>query len=291
MLKGFGRRLKALFRGPALDEEFFEDLEDVLIEGDLGGKLAMAISDEVRALAKEQRISESSEYQNLVKGLLGDKVEAMEIQVDPNALTVFLVLGVNGVGKTTSIAKLAHYYQQQGLSVLLAAGDTFRAAAADQLEIHAQRLGCRIVRQESGSDPGAVVYDAITSAQARGEQVLFVDTAGRMHNKDNLLKELAKIDKIIQNRGIAPEHYKKLIVLDSTTGQNQINQAELFNKAVGIDGMILAKYDSLAKGGALIQIGDRLDIPVAFIGTGEGYEDIQAFDAEAFLDALVGLSE
>ncbi|MFA5446972.1 MAG: signal recognition particle-docking protein FtsY [Sphaerochaeta sp.] len=289
MLKGFGAKLKALFGVPSLDEEFFENLEDFLIEGDLGAKLALGITDEVKRVAKENRLKESSEYQALVKSMLEEKLSVMDWQVDKNALTVFLVLGVNGVGKTTSIAKLASLYQQQGLKVLLAAADTFRAAAADQLEIHANRLGCRIVRQESGSDPGAVVYDAITSAQARDEQVLFVDTAGRMHNKENLLKELAKIDKIIKGRGVEAAHYKKLIVLDSTTGQNQISQAELFDKAIGLDGLILSKYDSLAKGGALVQIGDRLGIPVAFVGTGEGYGDIHPFDKDEFLDTLVGL--
>lgn len=290
MLKGFGARLKALFGGAKSDPVFFEELEDFLIEGDLGGQLAMMVSDEVQSRAKANRLKETSDYQALVKELLGDKLRVMDSRVEAGALTVFLVLGVNGVGKTTSIAKLADYYQKQGRKVLLAAGDTFRAAAADQLEIHAHRLGCRIVRQASGSDPGAVVYDAITSAQARGEELIFVDTAGRMHNKENLLKELAKIDKIIKGRGIDEAHYKKLIVLDSTTGQNQINQAELFDKAIGLDGLILSKYDSLAKGGALVQIGERLGIPVAFVGTGEGYGDIHPFDKDEFLDTLVGLA-
>ncbi len=290
MLKGFGARLKALFGGVKSDQGFFDELEDFLIEGDLGGQLAMSISDEVQKQAKANRMAAVGEYQRLVKDLLAKNLTAMDPTIQAGALNVFLILGVNGVGKTTSIAKLANYYQSQGLSVLLAAGDTFRAAAADQLEIHAQRLGCRIVRQKSGSDPGAVVYDAISSAQARGEDVLFVDTAGRMHNKENLLKELAKIDKIIKSRGIEAPCYKKLLVLDSTTGQNQISQAELFDKAVGLDGLILSKYDSLAKGGALVQIGERLGIPVAFVGTGEGYGDIHPFDKEEFLDTLVGLS-
>lgn len=290
MLKGFGARLKALFGGAKGDERFFEDLEDFLIEGDLGGQLAMAVSDEVQRLAKEGRLKETSDYQALVKRLLGEKLQSMDLDIEKGSLTVILVLGVNGVGKTTSIAKLAHYYQRQGHSVLLAAADTFRAAAADQLAIHSERLGCRIVRQESGSDPGSVVYDAITSARSRGEDLILVDTAGRMHNKENLLKELAKIDKIIKGRGIEEAHYKKLIVLDSTTGQNQINQAELFDKAIGLDGLILSKYDSLAKGGALVQIGDRLSLPVAFVGTGEGYGDIHPFDKDEFLDALVGLT-
>lgn len=290
MLKGFGKRLKALFTGSSRDEQFFEDLEDLLIEGDLGGRLAMTISDEVDRLSKTMGRVETPDLQRLVKDLLGSKIAAMDTTIPRDGLTVFLILGVNGVGKTTSIAKMAHYYQKQGRRVLLAAADTFRAAAADQLEIHAQRLGCRIVRQKSGSDPGSVVYDAITSATARGEDLLFVDTAGRMHNKENLLRELSKIDKIVQGRGVEKTHYRVLIVLDSTTGQNQVSQAELFNQAISLDGMILSKYDSLAKGGALVQISDMLSLPVAFVGTGEGYDDIHPFDKETFLDTLVGLT-
>jgi len=180
-------------------------------------------------------------------------------------------------------------YMNQGYSVLLAAADTFRAAAIDQLEVHAQRLGCRLVKQKPGSDPGSVVYDAITSAQARGEHLILVDTAGRMHNKENLLRELSKIDKIVQGRGIDSEHYMRFLVIDSTTGQNGISQADLFNQAVKLDALILSKYDSLAKGGALVQIGEKFDIPIAFVGTGETYADMHPFDKDEFVDSLVGL--
>jgi fused signal recognition particle receptor len=172
---------------------------------------------------------------------------------------------------------------------MLAAADTFRAAAIDQLEVHAQRLGCRLVKQSSGSDPGSVVYDAITSAKARGEHLILVDTAGRMHNKENLLRELSKIDKIVQGRGVEPSHYMKFLVIDSTTGQNGISQADLFNQAVKLDALILSKYDSLAKGGALVQIGEKFDIPIAFVGTGESYADMHPFDKDEFLNSLVGL--
>ncbi|MEA4860207.1 Signal recognition particle receptor FtsY [bioreactor metagenome] len=291
MLKGFGAKLKALFGMSSFDEQYFETLEDFLIEGDLGAKLAMDVSDEVRKLAKSAKSKTQKDLQLLVKSLLEDKVSVFSHELDEKMPTVFLILGVNGVGKTTSIAKLANYYMKQGKQVMLAAADTFRAAAIDQLEVHAQRLGCRIVKQKSGSDPGSVVFDAITSAQARKEDLILVDTAGRMHNKENLLRELSKIDKIVKGRGIDDAHYKKFLVIDSTTGQNGISQAELFNQAVALDALILTKYDSLAKGGALVQIGERLHIPIAFVGTGETYADMHPFDKDEFLDTLVGLTD
>ncbi|MGE4454110.1 MAG: signal recognition particle-docking protein FtsY [Sphaerochaeta sp.] len=291
MLKGFGAKLKALFGISTFDESYFENLEDFLIEGDLGATLSFTISDEVRKRAKSEKSKTARDLQLLVKNHLEGKIQAFQPTLEIGTLQVFLILGVNGVGKTTTIAKLANMYQRQGKQVLLAAGDTFRAAAIDQLEIHADRLGCRIVKQKSGSDPGSVVFDAITSAQARGEDLVLIDTAGRMHNKENLLRELSKIDKIVKGRGIADEHYKKFLVIDSTTGQNGISQAELFNQAVKIDGLILSKYDSLAKGGALVQIGQKFSIPVSFVGTGEQYKDIQPFDKDEFLNTLVGLTE
>ncbi|MDD3056909.1 MAG: signal recognition particle-docking protein FtsY [Sphaerochaeta sp.] len=291
MLKGFGAKLKALFGMSSFDEQYFETLEDFLIEGDLGAKLAMDVSDAVRKLAKSAKSKTQRDLQLLVKSHLEDKVSVFSHELDEKMPTVFLILGVNGVGKTTSIAKLANYYQRQGKQVLLAAADTFRAAAIDQLEVHAQRLGCRIVKQKNGSDPGSVVFDAITSAQAKKEDLILVDTAGRMHNKENLLRELSKIDKIVKGRGIDDAHYKKFLVIDSTTGQNGISQAELFNQAVALDALILTKYDSLAKGGALVQIGEKLHIPIAYVGTGETYADMHPFDKDEFLDTLVGLTD
>ena len=249
----------------------------------------MEISLEMRKLAKSEKPTTQEDLQLMVKRFLSSKVRAFLPTLDKDKLTVFLILGVNGVGKTTSIAKMAQMYMNQGYSVMLAAGDTFRAAAIDQLEVHAQRLGCRLVKQKSGSDPGSVVYDAITSAKARGEHLVLVDTAGRMHNKENLLRELSKIDKIVQGRGIDSERYMKFLVIDSTTGQNGISQAELFNQAVKLDALILSKYDSLAKGGALVQIGEKFDIPIAFVGTGETYADMHPFDKDEFPNSLVGL--
>lgn len=281
---GIGAKLKALFSGfkKTLDQSFFDNLEDLLIEGDFGAKNAMIISDEVNA----RKPKTEEEFLGIVRELLQDKISGVELKPDKDELTVYLVLGVNGVGKTTSIAKLASYYKKDGYKVVLAAGDTFRAAAIDQLELHAQRTGTRIVRQDNGSDPGAVIYDAISSAQAKGDNLILCDTAGRMHNKENLVKELQKIDKVIRNR-VKPENYKKILVIDATTGQNSISQAQIFNDAVGLDALILTKYDSAAKAGALVQIG----IPVAFVGTGEHYEDIHVFDKDEFLTSLAGLGD
>ena len=229
---GLGAKLKALFSGfrKTLDQSFFDNLEDLLIEGDFGAKNAMLISDEVN----ERKPKTEEEFLAIVRELLQDKINGIELKPDKDELTVYLVLGVNGVGKTTSIAKLATYYKNDGYRVVMAAADTFRAAAIDQLELHSQRTGVRIVRQENGSDPGAVIFDAISSAQARGDNLILCDTAGRMHNKENLVRELQKIDKVIRNR-IKPENYKKILVIDATTGQNSISQAQIFNEAVGID--------------------------------------------------------
>lgn len=280
---GLGAKLKALFGfKKTLDSQFFEDLEDLLIEGDFGAKNAMMISDEV----KDRKPQTQEEFLGIVKELLGDKVSGTELVPQKGKLNVYLVLGVNGVGKTTSIAKMATYYGKQGFKVVMAAADTFRAAAIDQLDLHAKRTGTRIVRQENGSDPGAVVYDAISSAIAKGDDLILCDTAGRMHNKENLVKELQKIDKIIRSR-VEPDCYKKILVVDATTGQNSISQAQIFNDAIGLDALILTKYDSASKAGALVQIG----VPIAFVGTGEHYEDIHVFDKDEFLTGLAGLDK
>ena len=288
MFKKFKEKLKSLFTSRKIDEAFFEELEDTLIEGDLGARLTDEVIETLRKAAKEERAKTVEDLQLLMKDILSPYVNCFDFVPKKGELTIFLVLGVNGVGKTTSIAKIAQYYVDKGYKVMLAAADTFRAAAVDQLDIHADRLGIRIVKQKTGSDPGAVVYDAITSAQSQGDEIILVDTAGRMHNKENLMRELQKINKIIANRGVKEENYKKLIVIDSTTGQNGLSQTLLFNEAVKVDGVILSKYDSSAKGGALVQIGQQLGLPVAFVGTGETYKDIHPFDKEEFLNALVG---
>ncbi|MGD1819574.1 MAG: signal recognition particle-docking protein FtsY [Pleomorphochaeta sp.] len=291
MFDKFGAKLKALFSTKKLDEAFFEDLEDLLVEGDLGATMAMDISDKLRARAKEEKCDTQEGLQKILKEILKNKIKPYEIPIDKNDLTIVLVLGVNGVGKTTSIAKIANRYKNDGYSVILAAADTFRAAAIDQLELHANRLGTRIVKQNNGSDPGAVIFDAITSAQAKKDNLILADTAGRMHNKENLLRELKKIDKIIKSKGIDDAHYKKILVIDSTTGQNGFSQAKMFDDAVKLDAIILSKYDSAAKGGTLVQIGEKLNLPVAFVGVGESYDDIKLFNEDEFLDSLVGLKK
>ena len=284
-----GEKLKNLFTTRKIDESFFEDLEDTLIEGDLGARLTEEITEALRKKAKDEKAT-SDDLQMMMKDLLSPYLKTLDPEISKEDTTVFMMLGVNGVGKTTTIAKLAKLYEKRGEKVLLAAADTFRAAAVDQLEIHAERLGMRIVKQKTGSDPGAVVFDAITSARAQGENLILVDTAGRMHNKENLLKELGKIDKVIKAKGIKDENYYRFLVIDATTGQNGLSQAMLFNQVVPLSGIILTKYDSLAKGGALVQIGKLLSVPIAFVCTGEGYDDIRPFNKEEFLDSLVGLN-
>ena len=289
MFNKFREKLKGLFTSRKIDEAFFEELEDTLIEADLGARLTDEIVEVLRKEAKAERAKTVEDLQQIMKRLLDPYVKTASVDLAPGGLNVFMILGVNGVGKTTSIAKMASWYRKGGKKVLLAAADTFRAAAVDQLDIHATRLGMRIVKQSSGSDPGAVVYDALTSALAQGDDLVLADTAGRMHNKENLMRELQKIDKIIAGRGIPAERYRKLLVIDATTGQNGLSQAMLFNSAVHLDGVILTKYDSAAKGGALVQIGQQLGLPILFVGTGERYEDIHPFDKDEFLNALVGL--
>lgn len=286
----FSEKIKSLFTSKKIDEEFFESLEDTLIEGDLGSRLTDEIITELRREAKEKKLTEAKDLQLLMKEILSSYIKTYPVELN-DGVNVFMILGVNGVGKTTTIAKMGQYYRDRGKKVLLAAADTFRAAAVDQLDIHAERLGMRIVKQHTGSDPGAVVYDAVTSALAQKDDLVLVDTAGRMHNKENLMRELQKMDKIVKGRGVGENNYHKFLVIDATTGQNGLSQASLFNQAVKLDGVILTKYDSAAKGGALVQIGKTLSLPVLFVGTGEKYSDIHPFDREEYLNALIGLEE
>ncbi|MDD2232736.1 MAG: signal recognition particle-docking protein FtsY [Sphaerochaetaceae bacterium] len=274
-----GAKLASLFKfSKSLDESSYDELEDLLIEGDFGSKATFEISD----LAREQKPKTNEELVAIARKIIEPKVQSADISPVPGKLNAFLVLGVNGVGKTTTIGKLASYYKNKGLKVVLAAGDTFRAAAIDQIAIHAQRTGARLVHQNPGSDPGAVIFDALSSAASQKEDIVLCDTAGRMHNKENLLKELIKIDKIIKTK-VENDCYKKLLVVDATTGQNTISQAKIFSEAIGIDALILTKYDSSSKAGSLVQIG----IPIAFVGTGESYSDIQPFDKEEFISSLL----
>lgn len=211
------------------------------------------------------------------------------MELENEKLNVFLVLGVNGVGKTTTIAKLASYYKKKySVESVLAAGDTFRAAAIDQLVFHGEKLGMKVIKQKPGADPGAVIYDTIVNAKAAGKNIVIADTAGRMHNKANLVRELQKIDKIVASKA-GEVNYRKVIVIDATTGQNGLRQAEIFHEAVGIDGVILAKYDSMSKGGIVVPVSRELGIPIAFIGIGEKYEDLIPFNKENYVNNLLDI--
>ncbi len=286
--KGFGAKLGKLFGSKGIDEEFIEGLEEILIEGDIGAKSAMEIVDEVERLSRKEKIQTRSEVGEVIRRVLKEYLSTAEPEIDPEKTNVFLILGVNGVGKTTSLAKMGHFYRKRrGIESVFAAADTFRAAAIDQLQEHGRRLDFRVIHQRPGADPGAVIYDALESVQAKGEPLIIADTAGRMHTKANLVKELQKIDKIVKSR-IAEGNYYRIMVIDATTGQNALHQAEMFHEAVGIDGMVLAKYDSASKGGIAVSISRNLGIPFMFMGTGEGYDDIEPFDIDRYLDILLG---
>lgn len=285
--KSLGKRLLELFSNHKIDESLFEDLEDLLIEADLGGTVTMEIVDELRANTKSKKLTEQEDLINELKNILSEQIESVELKPELDKLNVFLVLGVNGVGKTTTIAKMARYYSDQGMDkIVFSAGDTFRAGAIEQLKIQGERTGFRVVHQGHGSDPAAVIFDTITSAKAKGEHLVLADTAGRMHNKTNLLKELEKIDNVIKKKLVDGDSYKKILVIDATTGQNGLQQAEIFNEAVKIDAIILTKYDSTARGGNIISISRKLGIPFAFVGKGEKLTDLEKFSPEKYLEDL-----
>jgi fused signal recognition particle receptor len=287
--QSLGNKLRALVtKKRNLDDLFFEELEDTLIESDLGARTAMEVVDSLQS-AKETRNMDEKELLKHVKQQLLPFTRGIELKPVAGKTSLFLILGVNGVGKTTTIAKMAHFYRKTyGCTPVLAAGDTFRAAAIDQLMVHGKRLDIRVVHQQPGADPGAVIYDALESALIRGEQLVLADTAGRMHNRADLIRELQKIHKIVASR-IGEENYQKIVVLDATTGQNALRQVELFHESVGLDAIVLAKYDSAAKGGIVIPVQRSFSVPIAFIGTGESYDDLELFDPETFLDSLLGI--
>lgn len=286
--KNLAIRLKELFGSGRQGAEFFEELEELLIEADIGPALAIQIVAELKQQAGGNELRDRDRALELMKRLLGETLTCGQPRVVRGDLNVFLVLGVNGVGKTTTIAKLAAYYRRSGEvgEIVLSAADTFRAAAIDQLLMWGERLGVPVVRQAPGADPGAVIFDTITSARARGAELILADTAGRLHNKAHLVKELGKVDKIIRGR-IGGGNYQKLLVIDATTGQNALRQAEVFHEAIGVDGIVLAKYDSTAKGGVAIAISRQLGIPFAFLGQGEKLEDIRPFEADRYLEGLL----
>ena len=268
-----------------IDEELFEELEELLVMGDVGVATATKICDELRDRVKKKGIKDPALIMNEIAELSAEMLSENTEMVLNTKPSVILVIGVNGVGKTTSIGKLASYYVKQGKRVTLAAADTFRAAAIDQLKIWADRAGADIVAQGEGSDPAAVVFYAISSAKAKGSDLVIIDTAGRLHNKKHLMDELAKIRRVI-DRELPDADKEFLLVLDATTGQNAVNQANEFAKATGITGIILTKLDGTAKGGVVLAVKDVLDISVKFIGVGEQVDDLQPFDPLEFSKAL-----
>lgn len=268
-----------------IDDELFEELEELLVMGDVGVPTAEKICEELKKRVKKEGIKNPNEIHRLLEETVSDMLrggEELDLSTTPS---IILVIGVNGVGKTTTIGKLANHLTKQGKKVILAAGDTFRAAAIEQLEIWADRSHCEIIKQNEGSDPAAVIYDAISAAKARHADVIICDTAGRLHNKKPLMDELAKINRII-DRELPDASKEKLLVLDATTGQNAVKQAEQFSLATGITGIVLTKLDGTAKGGVVLAIKEGLGIPVKYIGVGEQIDDLQPFDAEDFARAL-----
>jgi len=291
---GFWEKLKKIYMGDVFgsaiseaDEAFFDDLEEMLILADVGLETATEVVKELRQRMIEDKISGQEPVKACLREILAEKLQvgdgALNISTQPS---VVLVVGVNGVGKTTSIGKLANSLRLEGKRVLLCAGDTFRAAAADQLEIWANRARCEIVRQKEGADPGAVLFDALQAARARGVDVVICDTAGRLHNKANLMAELAKLRKII-DRELPEAALEILLVLDATTGQNGLIQARQFKEISGCTGIVLTKLDGTAKGGIVVAIAQALQVPVKFVGLGEGISDMQPFDAREYVEALI----
>ena len=280
--------ISSVFTGfSEIDDDFYDELEESLILADLGMDTTMKAMDALRAKVRENRLKTTEEARTALREVLVEMLQvgdsALNLSTRPS---VVLVIGVNGVGKTTTIGKIAHQLKGQGKKVLLCAADTFRAAAADQLEIWAGRAGVEIIRQDEGADPAAVVYDAIAAAKARNVDVILCDTAGRLHNKQNLMNELGKISRII-DRELPTAAKEVLLVLDGTTGQNGLLQARQFQEIAGVTGMALTKLDGTAKGGIVVAVADALQIPVKYVGVGEQMDDLMPFDPKAFAEALV----
>lgn len=280
-----GFRLNELFKRGIFDEDFYEELEFILLAADVGEETTEDVIDSLREAMRRDRISDPQKANEYLKNVLTDVLGDEKFQIKTPC--VITVAGVNGVGKTTTIGKLANIFVKQGKSVVIAAADTFRAAASEQLEVWANRAKVRIIKHEEGSDPAAVVFDAVSSAKSRGTDIVLVDTAGRLHNKKNLMEELKKIDRVV-DREFPDADRKNLIVLDATTGQNALQQVEVFNEAIDIDGIVLTKLDGTAKGGVVLAIKHDMDIPVYFVGVGEGLDDLLEFDAESYVEGIVG---
>ena len=276
--------LNKLFTGGVLNDDFYDELEEILLTGDVGAETTERILDELRDAIDEELIRDRADAKDKLKEIMVDILEENE-KPEYEYPLILLVAGVNGVGKTTAMGKLAKKFKSEGHDVLLVAADTFRAAASDQLTVWAERSGVRIVKQGEGADPAAVVFDALASAKSKGYDVILIDTAGRLHNKKNLVEELKKIERVIDRE--MPDATKlNYIVLDATTGQNAISQVEVFDEAIDIDGIILTKLDGTAKGGVVLALAGETSTPVVYVGVGEGIDDLQDFDAEQFVEAI-----
>jgi len=288
MLRNFFRRAREVVsQDVPLDDDFYDDLEAALIQGDVGAETAVKLVDNVRQQAERERTNDPE----VVRGFLRDAVVSIledhtaPLAENPEKPTVVMIVGVNGTGKTTFCAKLAHRLDRDGFAVLMAAGDTFRAAAIEQLEIWANRINCELVRQQPGGDPAAVVFDAITAGKARGKDYVIVDTAGRLHTKANLMEELKKVGRVV-DKALGRPADETLLVIDGTTGQNAVRQAKLFAQAVPVSGLVVAKTDGTAKSGVIITVADELGVPIKFLGTGERPVDLVDFQPRAFAAAL-----
>lgn len=269
-----------------IDDELFEELEEILITSDVGVESSMRIIEDLKEKVKSKKITQPEKVKDLLKEELTEILSDNNNEIKLNTVpSVIMVIGVNGVGKTTSIGKMAHLYKSQGKKVLVAAADTFRAAAIDQLEIWANRAGVDIIKHDEGADPAAVIFDAAQAAKARKADILICDTAGRLHNKKNLMEELKKVTRVL-DRELPNANRETLLVLDATTGQNAVSQAKTFKETAGISGIILTKLDGTAKGGIVISVKSELDVPVKLIGVGEKMDDLQPFDARDFVNAL-----
>lgn len=280
------RSFSVVFSGSRIDDDFYDEIEELLITADMGVETTEKIIDDLKEKVEENRIKEPAECRSILIESIKDQMRTTEDLYDfENQKSVILVIGVNGVGKTTSIGKLAAMYKKQGKKVLLAAADTFRAAACEQLREWANRAGVELVSGQEGADPGAVVYDAVAAAKARHTDILICDTAGRLHNKKNLMDELGKIYRII-SREYPEAHLETFVVVDGTTGQNALVQAQQFGEAADVTGIILTKLDGTAKGGIAVAIESQLDIPVKYIGVGEKIDDLQKFDSDSFVNAI-----
>jgi fused signal recognition particle receptor len=283
LFKPFSDLFKSLRK---IDEDLMDELEEILICADVGANTTELILDRLREQIKEKGLKDSDEVKNELRQIMLEMIgEGADINYSKDDITVVLIIGVNGVGKTTSIGKISHSMRKSHKKVVVAAADTFRAAAIDQLEVWTKRAGVDMIKHSEGSDPAAVVFDAINASKKRGADVLIIDTAGRLHNKKNLMDELAKIDRVI-SRELPNSTRETLLVLDSTTGQNAVNQAKEFKNSANITGLILTKLDGTAKGGIVFSIKNELDIPVKYIGVGEQIDDMEKFDANEFVDAL-----